>query len=178
MLVKGPKLPRNRTEQELLDALERIENGAPKDPALIKRSKRGALRVTISTVAQEAGFSRTLISHDRCAYPKVRAKILALRAPSAEPMSLAEINRRLRQDNAELRRSVKLARDSMAAMALRMNRVVKEAERRIAMAERRRSKKSAPGDKIAGRFKDEFPGQDSVVAFPTQAHTTKKETGE
>lgn len=84
-----------------------------------------------------------------------RGAILALKVPrESEPTSLAELNRRLRQENAELRRTVKLARDSMAAMALRIARVVKEAERRVAAAERRAGRRT-DSNLVAGQFWDE-----------------------
>lgn len=142
-------------EKSLLDAIERLKAGKPRDSDLIKRASRGTLKISVATVAQEAKRSRTLISHDKCAYPAVRTAILALKAPrDGEPTSLAELNRRLRQENAELRRTVKLARDSMAAMALRMARVVKEAERRVAAAERRAGRR-ADSNHVAGQFWDE-----------------------
>lgn len=153
-------------EQTLLDALDRLKSGKPNNPDLVKRAKRGTLKISVATVAQEAGRSRTLISHDKCAYPAVRTAILALKAPrDAEPTSLAEVNRRLRLENAELRRTVKLARDSMAAMALRMSRVVKEAERRVAAAERRAGRRS-DANQVAGQFRDERIGTEDGKVVP------------
>lgn len=145
----------NAIEQSFLDAIDRIKAGIPKNPELAKRAKRGTLRISIAVVAQEAGRSRTYISHDGCAYPAVRHEVLKLKSPrKEEPRSMAEINRRLRQENAKLRQTVKAARDSMAAMALRMARIVGEAERRIAAAERRAADRTST-DHVAGQFTDE-----------------------
>lgn len=152
---KNVRPARNSVELSFFDALERLKSGAPNDPQLAKRAKRGILRISVAVVAQEAGHSRTLISHEGCAYPAVRRAILDAKAPPrSEPTSLAEINRRLRQENAELRRTVKLARDSMAAMALRMNRVVREAERRVAAADRRAGNRASSAE-VAGQFCEE-----------------------
>lgn len=155
----------NGVERSFLDALERIRAGAPKDPELAKRAKRGTLKISIAVVAREAGRSRTHISHAGCAYPAIRQTILELKAPQkSTPTSIAEINRRLREENAELRRTVKHARDSMAAMALRMARVVREAERRVAIAERKKRGSASP-DHVAGQFADEraAPADGKVV---------------
>lgn len=157
-------------EQSLWDALERLKSRTPQNVILMKRAKRGTLKISISTVALEAGHSRTLISHDRCAYPAVRQAILALKAPPEQvPTSLAELNRRLRAENAELRRTVKQARDSMAAMALRMARVVKEADRRCAAAERRAGRHFGAQD-VAGQFKYERSGHREGTVVPMRGH--------
>lgn len=152
---KAARPAKNAIEQSFLDALERIRAGAPKNAELAKRAKRGTLKVSIAVVAQEAGRSRTHISHDGCAYPAVREEVLKLKSPpQEEPTSMAEINRRLRRENAELRHTVKVARDSMAAMALRMARVVSEAERRVAAAERRAGNRKNTAH-VAGQFTEE-----------------------
>lgn len=94
-----------------------------------------------------------------CAYPRARVAVLAYRKPAGEPTSLSELNRNLRQENAELRRTVKLARESMAAMALRMERVVRNAEREIAAARRR--------EKRGDRDPNQVAGLSSVLPTPT-----------
>src|SRR6516225_6498756 len=103
-------------EHELMEALQRLVDRRPQDPDLAQKAKRGTLKINISSVAKEAGPSRTLVSHGCCAYPQVRAAILNYRNPPNQATSMAEINRRLRSENAELRRSIKLAREAMAAM--------------------------------------------------------------
>ncbi|OGT57194.1 MAG: hypothetical protein A3E01_14135 [Gammaproteobacteria bacterium RIFCSPHIGHO2_12_FULL_63_22] len=158
-MVKKPAPPSDGIEQDFMLALARVAAGNPTNPALAKRAKRGTLEVNISTVAREAGHSRTLISHDKCAYPQVRVAVLAYRQPAGEPTSLSELNRNLRQENAELRRTVKLARESMAAMALRMERVVRNAEREIAAARRR--------EKRGDRDPNQVAGLSSVLPTPT-----------
>lgn len=161
-------------EQSLWDALERLKAGTPQNIILAKRAKRGTLKISISTVALEAGRSRTLISHENCAYPAVRQAILALKSPPEEPStSLAELNRRLRAENSELRRTVKQARDSMAAMALRMARVVKEADRRCAAADRRAGRRSG-AQEVAGQFRDERSGCREGTVVPIRPHESER----
>ena len=168
-MPKDPSDAISTVEQSLWDALERLKAGAPQNVILAKRAKRGTLKISVATVALEAGRSRTLISHDKCAYPAVRQAILALKSPAEEPpTSLAELNRRLREENAELRRTVKQARDSMAAMALRMTRVVKEAERRCAAADRR-SGRRPDAQQVAGQFKDERSVRSEGKVVPLKA---------
>lgn len=154
MRKKSEARPRNDVERDLLDALDRIRNGVPTNPELVKKASRGTLRVSVATVAKEAARSRTLISHDRCAYPAVRSAILAVKPRGESPArTLAEMNRALRHENAELRRTVKMARDSMAAMLLRMHRVEREAERRVDVLQRKYGGKKKirgmPGESIS-----------------------------
>ena len=163
-MSKGPHPAVNDIEKSMLDALARIVAGKPINKILLKRAGRGTLKISVATVAMESGHSRTLISHDKCAYPRVRAEVLAFKKPKGEPTSLAEINRRLRMENAELRRTVKLARESMAAMLLRMERVVREADRRVAAARRKETRSDNPNE-VAGRFSSPSTGLGVVVDF-------------
>ena len=150
-------------EQDFMQALARVAAGSPTHPGLVKRANRGVLAVNIATVATEAGHSRTLISHDKCAYPRVRVAVLAYRQPTGESKSLSELNRNLRQENAELRRTVKLARESMAAMSLRMERVVRHAERELAAARRREKNGNRDPNQVAGLSSVLPPQTDGVV---------------
>ena len=56
-------------------ALERLVNGKPNDKTLRERAAKKTLRITIATLALEAGRSRTLIGSDDCRYPDIRAKV-------------------------------------------------------------------------------------------------------
>jgi hypothetical protein len=108
-----------RVERDLLGALARLQAGNPSNPALAKKARLGKLRINPSTVAQEAGCSRTLIGHDGCAYPQVRAKILKHKDTAAKPAtSFEDINRDLRHDNQNLKDAVRLAMTRIAAMRL------------------------------------------------------------
>jgi len=137
-------------EHELMEALQRLVDRRPQDLDLARKAQRGTLRINASTVAKEAGRSRTLVSHERCAYPRVRAAILNYRNPPNQATSMAETNRRLRSENAELRRSIKLAREAMAAMVRRMERVKNEADREVLAARRREQRGNRDPNEIAG----------------------------
>jgi hypothetical protein len=63
---------------------------------------------------------------------------------------MAEINRWLRGENAELRRSIKLAREAMAAMVRRMERIKNEADREVLAARRREQRGNRDPNEIAG----------------------------
>ncbi|WP_380784899.1 hypothetical protein [Sphingomonas sp. R86521] len=62
-------------EREFLEALDRIVANRPRAPALKTAAKRGPIRPSQPNVATEAGRSRTLISGDACALPRVRLEI-------------------------------------------------------------------------------------------------------
>jgi hypothetical protein len=62
------------TERRLQKAIERITENKPKHPILRKRLAQGTLRLNVTSVALEAGVSRTLIGHKGCAYQTVRDK--------------------------------------------------------------------------------------------------------
>jgi len=143
-------------EHELMDALQRLVDRRPQDPDLAQKAQRGTLKINISSVAKEAGRSRTLVSHGCCAYPQVRAAILNYRNPPNQATSMAEINRRLRSENAELRRSIKLAREAMAAMVRRVERIKNEADREVLAARRREQRGNRDPNEIAGVRADQI----------------------
>ncbi|MFC3457538.1 hypothetical protein [Massilia haematophila] len=136
MPKKIPEAPITGIEKELMDALARLKSGQPKNAILSKKAKLGKLRINAATVAREANRSRTLIGHDGCAYPRVRAAVKAAAEPEVPPTSFEDVNRRLREDNQELRKTVKLAMSQVAAMIKRMDHLEREATRRIKTAER------------------------------------------
>jgi hypothetical protein len=143
-------------EHELMEALQRLVDRRPQDPDLAQKAQRGTLKINISSVAKEAGRSRTLVSHGCCAYPQVRAAILNYRNPPNQATSMAEINRRLRSENAELRRSIKLAREAMAAMVRRVERIKNEADREVLAARRREQGGNRDPNEIAGVRADQI----------------------
>lgn len=71
------KLPTERIAFDFFNALERLKNNKPVNRILLARSKRARLKINFSTVSQEAGHSRTLISQKSSPYPEVRAAVLA-----------------------------------------------------------------------------------------------------
>ncbi|WP_143273007.1 hypothetical protein [Azospirillum palustre] len=127
-------------EKDFIDALERLRNRQPQHPDLAKKAKLGTLQINVTTVAQEAGRSRTLIGMDDCRYPRVRAAILAEKADVAsvvETRTAEDVIRRLRDDRAALAASLRASESENAALLLRLRDVERAAQREIGIAERR-----------------------------------------
>jgi len=130
--------PATIVEQELFDALERLKSATPKRPELRKKASIGMLRINPTTVALEAGRARTLIGHQNCAYPRVRAAIEAFKHDASTPAtSFEEVNRRLRHENTDLRAAVIVAASRLAAMVRRMDSIERETRKQLAEAKRR-----------------------------------------
>lgn len=112
--------------QHLLDAWERVKEGRPQNPKLIEQAKRGKLKATPTSVAIEAGVSRTLIGYDGCRYPDVRKKILGededenKDVPVRPPTDMRTINANLREVNKVLEQRFKAVLAENAAMIVRM----------------------------------------------------------
>ncbi len=62
-------------ENEIRMALKRLLNGEPEDA----QNQKHPTRITIASVAREAGCSRTLIGYNNCVYPKMRELIYRVR---------------------------------------------------------------------------------------------------
>ena len=67
------------TEQAFMRALRRLISGNPRHDQNVKLAKCGRLRVTVATVAREAGRSRTLIGSKGLNLNSRRAKSSAFR---------------------------------------------------------------------------------------------------
>jgi hypothetical protein len=118
-----------KVETALLSALKRLQDGNPDNPSLARKAKLGKLRINPSTVAQEAGCSRTLIGHDGCAYSEIRKQILKGRDTTVKPAtSFEDINRNLRHENRNLKDAVNLSMSRVAAMLLQRDETLAEAE--------------------------------------------------
>lgn len=69
-----------RLAQDFVDALERLKDGSKiRNRELRRRAASGKLRINISTVALEAGHSRTLIATEDSHLLAVRQQIIAVR---------------------------------------------------------------------------------------------------
>ena len=134
---KRARPPADRVAQELMAALERLQAGSPQNPDLARKAKLGRLKINFSTVAQEAGRSRTLIAYENCRYPRVRAAVQAAMEPVVETRTTADVILRLRQENAELRKALKQSDSVNAALILRLRAIEKTAQRDRSAAERR-----------------------------------------
>jgi len=102
--------PIDAIEQEFLDAIVRIQEGKPRNKELKERAARRALALNPSTVAREAGHSRTLIGKEKdCRYPRVRKKIEEAKvAKNTLPTTYTELIVTLRADKKELSRQLNL----------------------------------------------------------------------
>jgi hypothetical protein len=69
--------PVDEIEADFFRALERLHKGRPNHPDNKEAAERGRLKITYSSLASEAGHSRTLISQEgrKCKYPRVRKEI-------------------------------------------------------------------------------------------------------
>jgi len=107
-------------EQHFIDAFARLQSGKPKDKSLQTQAKQGTLRITISSVAKEAGHSRTLIGHKGCKYPNVRDRILALKSDPDIPTRTQDGLNKQRDEAAKLRRELALAQTKNATLLARI----------------------------------------------------------
>lgn len=101
---KRPK-SRDQIEQDFLDAIERLKAGRPQILELRERLKKGnAVKINISTVAQEAGRARGLIAKENCRYPEIRQLVL-MEAGASEvlPKTRDDVIKKLRAEVALLR---------------------------------------------------------------------------
>jgi hypothetical protein len=108
--------PIDPIEKDFLAALERLRDNVPRDRTLQANKARGRLKINVSTVAQEAGRSRTLIALENCKYPRVRELILLAKdGHPAEPRTSSDLIDKLRQEIAVLRAELKKAEAETAA---------------------------------------------------------------
>jgi hypothetical protein len=117
MSRKRPATPAiDPIEKDFMDALQRLRDGAPREKALKANQAKGCLKINVSTVAREAGHSRTLIALESCKFPRVRESIrLAKHGRTAEPRTSSELIDKLRLENADLRVQLKLAQAEAVA---------------------------------------------------------------
>jgi hypothetical protein len=101
-------------EQDFLDALRRLQDGAPTHKTLKVAKMKGVLKINASNVALEAARSRTLISMENCKYPRLRELIKQAKSGRhAVPTTHTQLIERLRANVADL----KVQRDQYQAEA-------------------------------------------------------------
>lgn len=102
-------------EKRLYKALWSLKNGAPKNADLKELAAQGKLKVTLTSVAKEAGVSRTLIGMEKCAYPGVRKAVVGSKRSKVD-----ELNRKIEalQEQVKDLEARLLARDSTNAEIL------------------------------------------------------------
>lgn len=158
-----PSVPLDPIEKDFMDALDRMKTKQPTDPHLAARAKLGTLKINFSTVAREAGRSRTLIALEHCRYPRVRTAVMSEMAPIVEPRTAEDVIRGLRQENAELRYKLRQADTVNAELVLRMRDIERSAKRDVRMAKQSTSRKQHP-NRVVGVKKSSEQGQ--VIQFP------------
>lgn len=138
--MRGKRLDLPQTfedmERHLLDAWLRVKEGRPMNEQLVGQAKKGKLKVTISSVAKEAGVSRTLIGYDGCRYSEVRRKVLGEELPVRVPTDMRTINADLRHVNRALEQRLKVALSEQAAMLNRMQKLETEYKDKVDEIER------------------------------------------
>lgn len=100
------------------EALQRLLLGEPRNEALREKAGRGLNILSISSVAQEAGVSRTSIGHANCPYPELRLEIIdAIAKQKKAPISQKLVDN-LRAEIRDLRRQLKLRDVYLAELVL------------------------------------------------------------
>lgn len=134
----------DRIGNDFMQALERLRAGNPRDPLLRARlQKRGVLPINVSTVAKEAGHSRTLIGHRACKYAEVRSLVLAASRTKPNEKSYEKKIRQLQQERDALREQLALSRSVQAAVIRRCVVLETELDRERARRERLQAKEKA-----------------------------------
>lgn len=119
--------PVDRIERDFLSAIERLEQKAPLLPSLQSLARTGRLKINKSTVAIEAGHSRTKI-YD---YPRVIANIIGEQTPTRTAKTAMDVISKLRKDNAELKQERNAALSALASLTLRIHQERKDNERKL-----------------------------------------------
>lgn len=145
-----PSVSGSVVEKKLWEALSRVKDGTPQQPALLILSKKRKLKLTISSVAKEAGVSRTLIGHEGCRYPKVRLAILETKDHVHRKSDARTINSDLRQINRLLENRWKLLLSENAALICRMQKIELEHEDKSDEIKRIKARHSKDPNHIVG----------------------------
>lgn len=119
----------NVIEKALMAALRRLIDGKPRNPDLKQLSRRGGLRVNFTTVAIEAGHSRTLIATKDCRYPQVREAVLEVMQPKKESKSTRAMIKDLRAENKEVKHRNSLLTSYCLALLRRIAALERERKR-------------------------------------------------
>lgn len=129
MSRRAPEPPMSPLERDFHDALDRLIAGQPRHKDLIALKSRRKLRINPSSVAKEAGHSRTHIGTRECRFPRVRDRIEALAQPVQSPSDSTDVIKELRRQVAELRVNLHRQQDQMKAHFNARRALEKEAAR-------------------------------------------------
>ena len=126
-MTAGPRRSARTADarRDFEEALARLHQGRPENHRLAKLADVGKLRITVASVAQEAGRSRTLIGTVNCRFPDVRDRII--KGAPREKGSTSAIDG-LRRENKMLRAQVELLRSQQALALARILKAEHEVE--------------------------------------------------
>ena len=122
------------SEQAFEAALARLVTNQPQHPDLQAKVATGKLRISFSTVAKEAGRSRTLIGHEGCTYPGIRRRILELMEESPRARAARELFKKTATRNSDLNQRLAAQESIQAALVLevgRLRRALEQAKPRL-----------------------------------------------
>ncbi|MBM6579923.1 hypothetical protein ILT44_07000 [Microvirga sp. BT689] len=119
-LPESPIAKSDDAARDLLDALNRLRRGSPIHPDLRKLKEEGKLRINVATVAKEARRSRTLIGSNKCAYPQIRAEVLAAAEVAVVNENPKAPRKHAREIIGDLRRENAILKSEKAVLATRL----------------------------------------------------------
>lgn len=118
---------RDDVKGDFLAALTRLRNGMPKNSKLIEDASNGVLKINPSSVALEAGRSRTLIGMEGCKYPEIRREVLASKDQSPLQMKRGAALKSLGLEIKRLEEQIRIKDTALVAAMMKID----ELDRRI-----------------------------------------------
>lgn len=119
----------SRIRRDFLAAIERLVANSPHNPELVKARKNGNLKINFSSVALEAGHSRTNIGMEKCRLPDVRQRVLDLMAGRESSGSAVAVIIKLRSELRTLKAEIELLRTGHVEMMFERDEAMKDAKR-------------------------------------------------
>lgn len=116
-------------QADFMRAIDRLVDGEPLNPKLIQRKRDGSLVLNFSTVALEAGRSRTLIAVDPARLPDVRKRIIELTNKSTKEESDGDAISLLKSELEETRRALGRSLQAQAEYCLARDRAQRSSKR-------------------------------------------------
>jgi hypothetical protein len=136
MMLEKKRTARKRStiesvEKDFHEALDRLIAGKPRTPRLKRHASEGRLNINPTTVALEAGHSRTLIAVANCRLPSVRNRIIETndRNDIAAPRTASEVITKLREQVIDLKRQLGSAIEAQAGHFLAREKAERESEK-------------------------------------------------
>jgi hypothetical protein len=128
-IARSKRSPIGVVERDFHEALDRLIAGKPRTPKLRRHAAEGRLNISPTTVALEAGRSRTLIAMEDCRLPSVRNRILisTRKDEIAAPRTASEVIARLREQVVGLKQQVAAAIEAQTEHFLEREKAEREA---------------------------------------------------